>query len=315
MCKVLGVLVMFIPSVLIGQWTVMNESFDDYNSGDLLSTVGADNGWGFWNDSITESCIVSSEHFLSGTNSGHVIDDGTTATRATWSWSDYTTGKYSFYVNLYVPEVSEGGYIGFHDSLNDEMPLSIHILGDSTLIFLNWELSDYLEVNDLDTASDWNEIHVVFDLDSSTLEFIVNEVSLGIMATSFGGSGGIPLGSIEFSSGAWNPFFSLEPPGEYYIDDIRLVDELSMVTVQEHVKPSLKLMPNPSNGFFSIDFSGSSFDQAHITITDMTGAKVYEKTRSVVSGLENFQTSIDAGVYLIEVTDGTHTWNSRIIIK
>ena len=47
----------------------------------------------------------------------------------------------------------------------------------------------------------------------------------------------------------------------------------------------------------------------------MTGAKVYAKTLSIVSGLENFQTSMDAGVYLIEVADGTRSWNSRIIIK
>jgi hypothetical protein len=47
----------------------------------------------------------------------------------------------------------------------------------------------------------------------------------------------------------------------------------------------------------------------------MTGAKVYAKTLSAISGLENFQTSMEAGVYLIEVADGTSTWNSRIIIN
>ena len=96
---------------------------------------------------------------------------------------------------------------------------------------------------------------------------------------------------------------------------LNLVDELSLVGLSEQATPSLKLMPNPSNGAFTIDFNGSSFERAELTITKMTGAKVYAKTLSAISGLENFQTSMDAGVYLIEVADGTRSWNSRIIIK
>jgi hypothetical protein len=292
----------------------LDESFDDYNEGDLVSSVGATNGWGLWTDQDAESCVVSADQFLSGTNSGHVLDDGTTSSRATWSWSEYSEGKYSFYTNIYVPENSEGGFIGFHDSLNLEMPHSISILGDSSLLFLDWEAFDYLEVNNLATG-EWHEIHVIFDLDNATSEFIVDAVSIGTMGTSFGVSGAIPFGSVEFAAYAYNPFTGQQPPASYYIDDLNLVDELLLVRISEQVTPSLKLMPNPSNGAFAIDFNGSSFEQAELTITNMTGAKVYVKTLSVVSSLENFQTSIDAGVYLIEVTDGSRTWNSKIIIK
>jgi hypothetical protein len=182
------------------------------------------------------------------------------------------------------------------------------------LLFLDWEAFDYLEVNNLATG-EWHEIHVIFDLDNATSEFIVDSVSIGTMGTSFGVSGAIPFGSVEFAAYAYNPFTGQQPPASYYIDDLNLVDELLLVRISEQVTPSLKLMPNPSNGAFAIDFNGSSFEQAELTITNMTGAKVYVKTLSVVSSLENFQTSIDAGVYLIEVTDGSRTWNSKIIIK
>ena len=314
MKKVLGFVLILVPSMVFCQWSIMDESFDDYNVGDLVSTVGADNGWGLWTGLDAESCVVSSDQFLSGTNSGHVFDNGTTSTRANWSWSEYSEGKYSFYTNIYVPDNSDGGFIGFHDSLNLEMPHSISILGDSSLLFLDWEAFDYLEANNL-AAGEWHEIHVIFDLDNATSEFIVDAVSIGTMGTSFGVTGGISFGSVEFAAYAYNPFTGQQPPGSYYIDDLNLVDELSLVGLSEQLAPSLKLMPNPSNGDFTIDFNGSSFKHAKLTITDMNGTKVYAKTLSVATGLENFQTSMDAGIYFIEVADATQTWNSRLVIK
>lgn len=314
MKKVLGFVLILVPSMVFSQWSIMDESFDDYNVGDLVSTVGADNGWGLWTGLDAESCVVSSDQFLSGTNSGHVFDNGTTSTRANWSWSEYSEGKYSFYTNIYVPDNSDGGFIGFHDSLNLEMPHSISILGDSSLLFLDWEAFDYLEANNL-AEGEWHEIHVIFDLDNATSEFIVDAVSIGTMGTSFGVTGGISFGSVEFAAYAYNPFTGQQPPGSYYIDDLNLVDELSLVGLSEQLAPSLKLMPNPSNGDFTIDFNGSSFKHAKLKITDMNGTKVYAKTLSVATGLENFQTSMDAGIYFIEVADATQTWNSRLVIK
>ena len=314
MKKVLGFVLILVPSMVFCQWSIMDESFDDYNVGDLVSTVGADNGWGLWTGLDAESCVVSSDQFLSGTNSGHVFDNGTTSTRANWSWSEYSEGKYSFYTNIYIPNNSDGGFIGFHDSLNLEMPHSISILGDSSMLFLDWEAFDYLEVNNL-AEGEWHEIHVIFDLDNATSEFIVDAVSIGTMGTSFGVTGGISFGSVEFAAYAYNPFTGQQPPGSYYIDDLNLVDELSLVGLSEQLAPSLKLMPNPSNGDFTIDFNGSSFKHAKLTITDMNGTKVYAKTLSIATGLENFQTSIDAGIYFIEVADATQTWNSRLVIK
>ena len=48
MNKVLGIVLMLLPSMAFSQWSLMNESFDEYNVGDLVSNVGASNGWGLW---------------------------------------------------------------------------------------------------------------------------------------------------------------------------------------------------------------------------------------------------------------------------
>jgi len=310
MYKVLLVL-LITPWMASAQFSVLSESFDDYTINDLVSTVGASNNWGLWTGLDEESCVVSGDEFVSELNSGYVVDDGTTNTRATWTWSDYSEGQYTFSANILVPEGSAGGFIGFHDSLGIEMPHSISLLGDSTMLFLDWEAFEYIQVSDITPG--WHDIVVTFDMDNFTSEFIFDGVSAGAMGTSFGITSG--FGGIEFGAYAYNPFTGETPPGAYYIDDLNLVDELSTIGVENLNASALTVAPNPSNGSFSVDFNASSFEQATLTITNMAGAKVYTKVLSAVSGIENFQTKIDAGVYLIEVADAKKTWISRIIIK
>lgn len=310
MYKVLLVL-LITPWMASAQFSVLSESFDDYTINDLVSTVGASNNWGLWTGLDEESCVVSGDEFVSELNSGYVVDDGITNTRATWTWSDYSEGQYTFSANILVPEGSAGGFIGFHDSLGIEMPHSISLLGDSTMLFLDWEAFEYIQV--IDITPGWHDIVVTFDMDNFTSEFIFDGVSVGSMGTSFGITSG--FGGIEFGAYAYNPFTGETPPGAYYIDDLNLVDELSTIGFENLNASALTVAPNPSNGSFSVDFNGSSFEQATLTITNMAGAKVYTKILSAVSGIENFQTKIDAGVYLIEVADAKKTWNSRIIIK
>lgn len=313
MNKYIAILLALVPTMIFSQWSLMSESFDEYNPGELLNTVGASNGWGTWTGLDAESCVVSADEFLSGTNSGHVFDDGTTNGRATWSWSDYNEGKFSFYSSIYVPLGSAGGFIGFHDSLNTEMPHSISILGDTSLLFLDWEAFSYIEATGL--SAGWHEIQIIFDLDNATSEFILDQVSVGVMGTSFGLIGGISFGSIEFGAYAYNPFTGAQPAGDFYIEDLNLVDELSLVGVSEAKNPVLTLAPNPSNGSFSINFEKASFVNARLTVIDMTGSLVYTTELTAASGIQKYDTNLDTGIYLIKVADATKEWSSRIVIK
>lgn len=61
MNKALGIVLFLAPFVAFSQWSLMDESFDDYAAGDLVSDVGAANGWGLWTGLQTESCIVSED--------------------------------------------------------------------------------------------------------------------------------------------------------------------------------------------------------------------------------------------------------------
>lgn len=310
MYKVLVVLMM-TPWFVSAQFSVLSESFDDYAIGDLVSTVGASNNWGLWTGLDAESCVVSGDEFVSELNSGYVVDDGTTSTRATWTWSDYNEGKYSFSASVLVPEESTGGFIGFHDSLGLEMPHSISLLGDSTMLFLDWEAFSYLEVTGMTPG--WHTILVTFDLDNLSSEFIVDGVSAGIMSTSFGVTSG--FGGVEFGAYAYNPFTGQQPPGAYYIDDLNLVDELSTIGLETLNSSKLTVLPNPSNGSFTIDISTAEFTRAKLTLTDMTGTVVYSNIISNTGSLHSIDTLLASGMYILSLKDAEQQWSEKIIIK
>lgn len=310
MYKVL-VMLMMTPWFVSAQFSVLSESFDDYAIGDLVSTVGASNNWGLWTGLDAESCVVSGDEFVSELNSGYVVDDGTTSTRATWTWSDYAEGKYSFSASVLIPSESAGGFIGFHDSLGLEMPHSISLLGDSTMLFLDWEAFSYLEVTNITPG--WHTILVTFDLDNLSSEFIVDGVSAGTMSTSFGVTSG--FGGVEFGAYAYNPFTGQQPPGAYYIDDLNLVDELSTIGFETLNNSKLTVLPNPSNGSFTIDLGNTLLINAELTITNMTGSVVYSNIISNAGSFLNIDTLLGSGMYILSVKDAEQHWSEKIIIK
>lgn len=310
MYKVL-VLLMMTPWFVSAQFSVLSESFDDYTIGDLVSTVGASNNWGLWTGLDAESCLVTGDEFVSELNSGYVVDDGTTSTRATWTWSEYLEGEYTFSANILVPEGSAGGFIGFHDSLGLEMPHSISLLGDSTMLFLDWEAFSYLEKNNITPG--WHEIKVTFDLDNVTSEFVFDDVSVGVMATSFGTTYG--FGGVEFGAYAYNPFTGQQPPGAYYIDDLNLVDELSTIGFETLNNSKLTVHPNPSYGSFTIDLGNTLVKNAELIITDMTGSVVYSNIISNTGSLLSIDTLLGSGMYILSVKDAEQYWSEKIIIK
>ena len=116
-----------IPIICNAQF--MSEDFDDYSNGDILSIVGASNGWSEWNggSGTAESCTVSSLHAVSGLNSGQSIGGNW----GLWTWTDISNGIINASMKLFVPVGTYGGYIGFGDASMTEQPHSINILGDS----------------------------------------------------------------------------------------------------------------------------------------------------------------------------------------
>ena len=313
MNKLLVVAIFLSPYFLSAQgFSIVSESFDSYNDGDMVSVVGVANGWGEWSGTGNESCVVSTDEFVSSPHSGHVVNDVNIQTRATWTWPNRNSGRYAVEMSILIPASSEGGFIGFHDSLMTEQPHSISILGDSSLAFLDWDAFSLVQT---DIAPGmWHSIKVVFDLDNSTSEFIVDGTSIDIIGTSFGPT--IGLGGIEFWSYAYNPFTGQQPPGEYYIDDLNIQDELATMGLGQDIKMAINMVPNPSSGQFTINFNDYAFDNAALTITNMMGSVVHsEELSAVTNTTKNFNLDLNSGVYIVRVADGNSELSTRIVIK
>ena len=191
------------------------------------------------------------------------------------------------------------------------MPHSICILGDSTMLFLDWETVSYLEVNNITPG--WHEITVTFDLDNVTSEFIFDGASAGLMSTPFGASYG--FGGVYFGAEAYNPFTGQEPPGAFYIDDLNLVDELFTIGLDNLGSSVLKVVPNPSNGSFSVDLSGVMLSKAKLTLMDMTGTIVFSENIASDVSIQNIESRLGSGMYILKIADSQQEWIEKIVIK
>lgn len=306
MKKLLLSVVFFAPFIYGAQ---ISEDFDSYTDAELLSLVGASNGWGEWSGGFgtSESCEVSSMYAFSGVNSGKAIggDNGL------WTWPDFTAGTITFSMQLYVPDGSNGAYVGLGDAATSDQPNSINVLGDSLLIALDWQ-AQALIGSPVEIVSDsWIAIDFILDIDNQTAELIVDGISIGTGGTSFGPDLG--FGAVNFWGQALNPFTGVQLPGEYYFDDLLVVDPLA--GIDETNPMSLNIAPNPSNGKFAIDFN-DSFDNAAMTITNMMGSVVYsEALFSVSNSTQNFELDLNSGVYLVKVADDANEFTTRVVIK
>ncbi|MFN4198659.1 MAG: reprolysin-like metallopeptidase, partial [Flavobacterium sp.] len=77
------------------------------------------------------------------------------------------------------------------------------------------------------------------------------------------------------------------------------------------------IYPNPSKGNFTIKLPEGFGDTMDVNVYDIRGRKVFHKTYSTASGLEQ-QVALQgaqAGVYLVEVSDGSSKATKRLIIE
>ena len=94
--------------------TIYTDDFESYTAGEYLAVQSAD--WTTWSNQpgTAEDGYVSADYALSGTNSVKV--DGTTD--LVLIMEDYTSGRYSVDVNLYIPT----GYCGYYNLQKTSTP-------------------------------------------------------------------------------------------------------------------------------------------------------------------------------------------------
>ena len=299
-----------VPFMMSAQTTLMSENFDSYSDGDMLSVVGAANGWGEWSggSGTTESNTVSSMYSSSAPNSGRAADpnDGL------WTWTDITAGTIKLSMNTYVPAGGAGGYIGLGDAGMTDQPHSINLLGDTLIIVIDWAAQALVGQAAVAPGA-WHMIEFVIDMDNSTSELFVDGVSAGAGATTFGAAN-VGFGGMDLWGTAYDPFTGNQAAGEYYFDDLSIVD--MSVGLEEASIMGIKVSPNPSNGQFAINFNDYAFDNAALTITNMMGSVVHsEELSAVTNTTKNFNLDLNSGVYMVRVADGNNELSTRIVIK
>jgi hypothetical protein len=79
------------------------------------------------------------------------------------------------------------------------------------------------------------------------------------------------------------------------------------------------IYPNPSNGdMIAINFTDLTSSQVQVRVMDAMGREVFRSAYSVEGSLNQiitFDQTLAAGMYMVEMTDGSHVVSERMIVK
>ncbi|ENI5462117.1 proprotein convertase P-domain-containing protein [Flavobacterium psychrophilum] len=98
---------------------------------------------------------------------------------------------------------------------------------------------------------------------------------------------------------------------------------LNICTIQPLSAPSFEgfadfgLFPNPNKGDFNVKFTSASTNEIKVNVHDMRGRQVYEKLFSNTGAFnQNINLNkVEAGIYLVTITDGAKKTVKRIVIE
>jgi hypothetical protein len=85
------------------------------------------------------------------------------------------------------------------------------------------------------------------------------------------------------------------------------------------VNAAASIYPNPSNGdMIAINFTDLTSNQVQVRVMDAMGREVFRTAYSVEGSLNQiitFDQTLAAGMYMVEMTDGSHVVSERMIVK
>ncbi|NQV19605.1 MAG: hypothetical protein HQ534_13830, partial [Armatimonadetes bacterium] len=194
--------------------TICDDDFEAYTVGGYLAVQSDD--WTTWsnNPGSAEDAFISDDYALSGTNSVKV--DGTTD--LVLIMENYTTGAYSFDLNMYIPT----GYCGYYNLQKTNVPgtewgfqIQFDVTGEASID--GGAAAACTFPFDFDT---WMNFEVVVDLDADLCDFYYNGTlmhSYQWTLGTFGTPGLNQLGGVNmyaWASAGNNPL--------YYFDDFNV---------------------------------------------------------------------------------------------
>jgi hypothetical protein len=97
------------------------------------------------------------------------------------------------------------------------------------------------------------------------------------------------------------------------------VAQLQEKSMQLSSDMSASIYPNPTNGdMIAVNFADLTSNQVQVRILDAMGREVFRSAYSVEGSLNQiitFDQTLAAGMYMVEMTDGTQVVSERMIVK
>jgi hypothetical protein len=96
-----------------------------------------------------------------------------------------------------------------------------------------------------------------------------------------------------------------------FIDDFQITEQ-TPINAENHKISELKIYPNPAGDYVNIQMP-ETLVQAEVKIHDLTG-RLMQATKFTGDFHQLNTSTLNSGVYILEVSTGTKIWKTRIII-
>ena len=97
-----------------------------------------------------------------------------------------------------------------------------------------------------------------------------------------------------------------------------ITDTVNSIVAPVNYNESVELFPNPSNGFFQMNFNTNSSESYHLIVSDVNGKIVYKQNANSSVGENDMNLHLDflsKGVYLLQVVFPTMNLHKKIVLQ
>jgi len=117
-------------------------------------------------------------------------------------------------------------------------------------------------------------------------------------------------------------YFGLRTTDEMYVTYIQYVEQPLTASIEDNNNPgsTLRVYPNPSNGFLNISFIASAGGTYNLSLMNELGQTVHSRSINIGSGEQRLTIDTDrlglvSGIYLLQLTSSDQTISTKVLIK
>lgn len=293
-------------SNLHGQVTVYDQDFDTLNTGSSLCSQISEfqpisGGVGGSSDPF-----VTSEHANSPENSVKI----NSSKDIFYSFGGQTSGHYSVEFNMFL---HYEGYFNVQHDLQSIWACDVFFTDQNEILYQDTPNTSTAVVVGTYNNDEWIHFKFDIDIDNDVIKFYKNDTLLntGTFSNSVVGNNSNTLDAINFyglSGGFQNVNNSF-----YYIDDFKVINLSTSLSLSDQEENSLNLYPIPATNVLNLDQLPN--DVRAINITDLKGKVCIQKNLSAQNESVDL-TLLDAGIYQVNITcSNSETIRRKIIVN